>query len=141
MKEAEQEKQVAIHEIGHAAVAKSLGGEVCKICIIPEGNALGYTSISFSGFGAEEALIGMMASLCGGFVAEERSGHHDHSGCGSDMLKLDYLANIASRILHDGKSAAEHFKSRAFSIARSVMPSFADLESRALHLQREKILV
>src|SRR3990172_6772723 len=125
MEREEQFLAVPCHESGHALVAKALEGEVLKQTVVPEGDCLGYVLVSFERFPLHEKISRMMATLAGGFVAEEKIGKRDHSGCGSDMDKLDFLASYASRFLYCGQVSAEHLKSRAFTLASQVLSSLS----------------
>lgn len=132
--------ETAVHEEGHAIVASDLAGAVSKRTIIPEGNALGLTVADFSNFPLAEGVRRMMATACGGWVAEELVGKTDHRGTGSDMATLDYLANYASRFIYQGKLSAGDLKSEAFSLARSILNTNR-LLYRASRLYRERVIV
>lgn len=136
-----EENEVATHEEGHTIVAESLGGVVSKKTIVPEGGARGYCLISFNNGSIEDRVMGMMASLCGGVVAEEKIGKDDHGGTGSDMAKLDHLGNLLSRYIYQGKVKKEYFINKAFSLARACLSDVNTLSDRAFYLQQERVLV
>lgn len=133
--------EVAAHEMGHADVAKKLGGLISKITIIPKGETLGYVIASFEHFPFHEKIHRMMAVLAAGYVAEERIGKSDHRGTGSDMAKLENLATIASRIIYLGRVSTGSLVSEAFSRARNLMPGYYELCQRAKELELKGTIV
>ncbi len=140
----EKEKEpgfVAYHEIGHAVVAKRVGADVTKVTIKPEGNAAGHTKISLWRFSGEELVLKMMAILVAGGVALEKAGFSNPwEGAGSDLARLDHLADYASKFITAGKTSAEHFKAKAFAKARSYMPSASHLFHRASLLEQKQTI-
>ncbi len=132
---------VAAHEVNHCFVGKATGAIVHKETVIPEGKTAGYVMLSFSHLSLRERLEGMMAACVAGYVAEERIGHSDHSGCGSDLVQLDRLAQKAAICLGNGCLSAEYFKQQAFQKARSLTPSLDILISHAEHLAKVGTIV
>ncbi|MCL5784888.1 MAG: hypothetical protein M1142_06075 [Patescibacteria group bacterium] len=89
--------ETAQHESGHSIVARALNGIVSKETVAREGNILGYVQVSFDHFPLHEKLTRTMATLAGGWMAEKMIGKGNHQGCGSDMAKLNFLADYVSR--------------------------------------------
>lgn len=131
----------AHHESGHSIVARSLNGSVSKETVVRKGNILGYVQISFEHFPFREKLHRTMAALAGGWVAEEKIGKSDHSGCGSDMGQLDLLADYTSKFIYSGRVSAQRLKSEAFSLARSVLSNQSHLNQKALLLYQKQTIV
>ncbi len=94
----EKEKRTtAVHEAGHALVARMTAGTdpVHKVTIIPRGRALGLTAqlpeddrYNFS----RDYMEGMMAILMGGRVAEEVVLNQMTTGAGNDIERATNLA-------------------------------------------------
>jgi len=93
-----EKRNTAIHEAGHALVARFCGVEadpVHKVTIIPRGRALGMTMQlptddrhNYS----KEFLYNTLAILLGGRVAEELVLHHITTGAGNDIERATDLA-------------------------------------------------
>lgn len=80
---------VAIHEIGHAAAATSIGGKVDVVSVVPASDgSLGRTFVH-----GDFSLMASIAVAYGGYVAEELMGIRDHRGIGGDMSYVSYLAS------------------------------------------------
>lgn len=123
----------AVHEVGHVLGTR---GTVKEVSIVPEGKSLGHTTVVFYGT-EEERLRDFAASLCCGFVAEEKMGIRDHSGTGYDMSVLQRLA-IRASILSQWVSK-ESFISEAFNRARLFLSNTSLIEHHARSLRRQLV--
>lgn len=93
---AEEKKQIAYHEAGHALVGLHIkGGDVVqKITIIPRGQAAGYTlsvpEIQELSIQKKSDLLGMVAGLLGGRASEEIVYGKDavSTGAANDLYKV-----------------------------------------------------
>ncbi len=93
-----EKKTTAVHESGHALVARFAGEEadpVHKVTIIPRGRALGVTQqlppedrLSMT----REFALNQIAILMGGRVAEEIVFNHKTTGAGNDIERATDLA-------------------------------------------------
>ncbi len=92
-----EKRTTAIHEAGHALVAKVLPGTdpVHKVTIIPRGRALGLTQqlpqedrLNIS----QEFALNQIAILMGGRIAEEITFGHKTTGAGNDIEQATHLA-------------------------------------------------
>ena len=93
-----EKKTTAVHEAGHALVARFAGEEadpVHKVTIIPRGRALGVTQqlppedrLSMT----KEFALNQIAILMGGRVAEEIVFNHKTTGAGNDIERATDLA-------------------------------------------------
>ncbi|MBC8376357.1 MAG: ATP-dependent zinc metalloprotease FtsH [FCB group bacterium] len=92
-----EKKTTAVHEAGHALVARMTAGTdpVHKVTIIPRGRALGLTAqlpvddrYNFS----KDYMEGMLAILMGGRVAEEVVLNQMTTGAGNDIERATVLA-------------------------------------------------
>lgn len=108
---------IAMHELGHATVARMRGWYVSIISVVREGNVLGYVkSIPDSNRGGIQLLKDKIALCFGGMLMEQRIGHNDHRGASSDMAQARYAANILashlggspSNYLEEGKEVAKN---------------------------------
>ncbi len=127
-----QERFTAKHEAGHEGTTLRLGGDVNETSIQRSGPVSGFTSIRFGGLNYQELAEKLMASLWGGYVAEERSGETDHRGTGSDVGKIRSIARSVSGIL--GRTQ-EDLISESYSHAVNIGPSSSELSDRADELQ------
>ena len=92
----EEKRNTAYHEAGHALVAKLTKGTdpIHKVSIIPRGRALGVTQqlpIDDRYTHTKEQLLGMLAVLFGGRVAEETALGHVTTGAGNDLERAAEL--------------------------------------------------
>lgn len=132
--------EVAIHEWGHAAVARDNGWDVEEISVVPNGNVLGVTksrprySRSF-----RELLSERIAIAAGGEAAESIYGKHDHSGAGSDRGSARFYARILAMVTGDSEGS---ILSRAMSTARRSIASFGihNLRINAWKLVQQQII-
>jgi len=93
----EEKKNTAYHESGHTLVARlTLGADpIHKVTIIPRGRALGLTMslpIDERYTYDREHLMGQLAMLLGGRVAEEITLEHMTTGAGNDLERATDLA-------------------------------------------------
>jgi cell division protease FtsH len=93
----EEKKTTAYHEAGHALVAKLTPGTdpVHKVTIIPRGRALGLTQqlpVDDRHTYPKEYLLGNLAVLMGGRVAEEIALDTLTTGAGNDIERASQLA-------------------------------------------------
>jgi len=93
----EEKKNTAYHEAGHTLVAKLTPGAdpIHKVTIIPRGRALGVTMplpIDERYTFDKENLVGQLAMLMGGRVAEELALGHMTTGAGNDLERATELA-------------------------------------------------
>ncbi|RMD57351.1 MAG: ATP-dependent metallopeptidase FtsH/Yme1/Tma family protein, partial [Nitrospirae bacterium] len=93
----EEKKNTAYHEAGHALVAKLTPGTdpIHKVSIIPRGRALGITQqlpIDDRYTLSKEHLLGILAVLLGGRIAEEIALGHTTTGAGNDLEKATMIA-------------------------------------------------
>jgi len=93
----DEKRSLAYHEAGHAVVAKLIpgGDPIHKVTIIPRGRALGLTQTlpiddrySFD----RTYLLGSLAILMGGRVAEELVLHHMTTGASNDLERATDMA-------------------------------------------------
>lgn len=92
-----ERKTTAVHEAGHALVAKLTKGAdpVHKVSIIPRGRALGLTAqlpVDDRHNYSREYIEGMLAILMGGRVAEELILNQMTTGAGNDIERATGLA-------------------------------------------------
>lgn len=92
----EEKLNTAYHEAGHALVARLTKGTdpIHKVSIIPRGRALGVTQqlpIDDRYTHSKEQLLGMIAVLFGGRVAEETALGHITTGAGNDLERATEL--------------------------------------------------
>ena len=92
-----EKRTTAIHEAGHALVARVIPGTdpVHKVTIIPRGRALGLTQqlpqedrLNIS----QEFALNQIAILMGGRIAEEITFGHKTTGAGNDIEQATHLA-------------------------------------------------
>lgn len=133
--------ETSYHEVGHSIVGKDLGATVFKESVKREGNVLGHVLLSFERFSLREKAFRMMAALAGGWVAEDLIGKSDHRGTGSDMAKLDYLADYASKFFYSNMVTAQSLKSRAFSLAHSILSYNPLFHHKAWNLYQKQVIV
>jgi cell division protease FtsH len=93
----EEKKNTAVHEAGHALVAKLTPGTdpIHKVTIIPRGRALGVTQqlpVDDRYTHSREFLMTTLAVLMGGRVAEELALHHMTTGAGNDIERATEIA-------------------------------------------------
>lgn len=114
---------VALHEEGHAAVAKSRGWGVDFKTVIPEGNTLGLTKVTpDTSKSQDELILDAIAISAGGEAAEEVCGIYDHRGCGSDRFRQRFLANLYIRLTGSIRNVSE-ILSEQRSNARGILGS------------------
>jgi cell division protease FtsH len=93
-----EKRTTAVHEAGHALVARYAGDEadpVHKVTIIPRGMALGVTMqlpIDDKHSYSRQYLEAQLAILMGGRVAEEKFMKHVTTGAGNDIERATDLA-------------------------------------------------
>jgi len=92
-----EKKTTAVHEAGHALVARLIPGAdpVHKVTIIPRGQALGITAqlpMDDRHNYSREYIEGMLAILMGGRVAEELVLNQKTTGAGNDIERATGLA-------------------------------------------------
>ncbi|MCF7921394.1 MAG: ATP-dependent zinc metalloprotease FtsH [Candidatus Marinimicrobia bacterium] len=92
-----EKKTTAVHEAGHALVARMTAGTdpVHKVTIIPRGRALGLTAqlpVDDRYNYSRDFLEGMLAILMGGRVAEEVVLNQMTTGAGNDIERASSLA-------------------------------------------------
>jgi len=146
----EKEKRTtAVHEAGHALVAKILPGTdpVHKVTIIPRGRALGLTQqlpledrLNIN----QEFALNQVAILMGGRVAEEIVFDQKTTGAGND---IEVATNLARSMVCEwgmsdlgplafGKKEGEVFLGREMSAVRS----FSEETSRAIDAEVHRIV-
>ncbi len=134
---AEQREPVAAHEEGHAIVARGLRWGVNFETVIPNGNTLGLTEVSpAAGKSQPELILDSIAISIGGQAGEELTGITDHSGCGSDIFKQNFLADLYIRLTGSIRSVGAIISEQT-SRARSYIGSFGEFN----HRQRSLSLV
>jgi cell division protease FtsH len=94
---AEERKNTAYHEAGHALVAKFIPGTdpVHKVTIIPRGMALGVTQqvpVDDRHTWSKDYIVNRLAIMFGGRVAEELVSGQMTTGAGDDLEKATDLA-------------------------------------------------
>lgn len=92
----DEKRNTAYHEAGHALVARLTEGTdpIHKVSIIPRGRALGVTQqlpIDDRYTHSRDQLLGMIAVLFGGRVAEETAIGHITTGAGNDLERATEL--------------------------------------------------
>lgn len=124
----------AVHEIGHATVARMNGWFVTAISVIPEGNTLGWTKSVPGKINSVYNFLREKIALCyGGMMAEQKAGHGDHSGCGSDMGQANYAARQLSMFY--GGSQSQYLAEGRSNANKSLnLINFSDLTNQAEHL-------
>ena len=93
----EEKKNTAYHEAGHTLVGKFIPGSdpVHKVTIIPRGYALGltqYLPLDEKHTWPREYIMGRIAIMMGGRVAEELVLHHMTTGAGNDIERATEMA-------------------------------------------------
>src|SRR3989339_742596 len=93
----EEKKNTAYHEAGHTLVGKFIPGSdpVHKVTIIPRGYALGltqYLPLDEKHTWPREYIMGKIAIMMGGRVAEELVLHHMTTGAGNDIERATEMA-------------------------------------------------
>ena len=91
----EDKKITAYHEVGHMFLSYFYKvGKVEKVSIVPRGQALGVTQISNeeSVSYSKDQLMGQLAMLLGGRVAEQIFFNHQSTGASNDIMKATGLA-------------------------------------------------
>jgi hypothetical protein len=123
-------KLTAMHELGHATVAKFRGWFVSTISVIREGNVLGYVkSIPQRTGDGVRLLKDRIALSYGGLMMEERVGHTDHSGANFDMNQARRAAIILAA--HEGGTPEDY-------MAEGRATAHEDLQSISLsHIEAE----
>ncbi len=129
----------SFHELGHAVTAKANDWYVQAISVIAEGNTLGWTKSIPSKLDSGYRLLREKIAICfGGMMAEEKLGHKDHSGCGSDMQQADHAARLL--VMHFGGSKEGYLKEGHQNAAASVKNiSFMDFDRKSDNLMKTGI--
>jgi len=150
----EKEKRTtAIHEAGHALVAKIIPGTdpVHKVTIIPRGRALGLTQqlpqedrLNIS----QEFATNQIAILMGGRIAEEITFGHKTTGAGND---IEVATNLARSMVCEwgmsdkmgplayGKKEGEVFLGREMQSVQTFSEQTAqDIDSEVAHIVRDQ---
>lgn len=109
----------SFHELGHAITAKANDWVVLAISVIAEGNTLGWTKSIPSKLDSGYRLLREKIAICfGGMMAEEKLGHKDHSGCGSDMQQAGHAARLL--VMHFGGLEQSYLQEGRKNAAASV---------------------
>lgn len=126
----------SFHELGHAVTAKANDWYVQTISVIAEGNTLGWTKSMPSKLDSGYRLLREKIAICfGGMMAEEKLGHEDHSGCGSDMQQAAHAARLL--VMHYGGTEDNYLREGRSNAAASVnIISFEELDIRSDNLMR-----
>lgn len=104
----DEERAVAYHEAGHAAVRHALGGKVDRVTIVPHGGALGVTFTApeeHTRF-TRESLSTELAVLMGGRAAEEIFTGTVSAGAASDLARASQMAFEGATMLGLGPDTA-----------------------------------
>lgn len=88
-------RHVAVHEAGHAVVAKALGFEVPTVSIKGTGNAGGWTEITISPISTRDDVERRVMVLLAGRVANVAFGAKPDSGAVSDLSEATRLLGTA----------------------------------------------
>jgi hypothetical protein len=88
-----ERENVAIHEEGHAQVARALGWTI--LVELVESSKTGQTKTSpNTSKGINQLILDAIAISAGGELAEDMCNISDHSGCGYDRGKQKFLASL-----------------------------------------------
>lgn len=151
-----EKKTTAIHEAGHALVAKFIedSDPIHKVTIVPRGRALGLTSqlpVDDRHNYSKTYLEGMLAILMGGRVAELLILDQKTTGAGNDIERATGLARkmicewgMSEKLgpLTFGKKSEEIFVGREFGMHRDFSEDMAkkiDTEVKNLIEKGEKV--
>lgn len=131
-----EREPVSQHELAHAIVARSLGWTVTSISVVPDGNTLGVTHMIPGGMKTtKEVLSDFITIALASYVGEKMCGNHDHRGCGSDLAKAKYIAEIYSH--HFGGGSPNKILSDSFSTASRLLGgSYSEIHKNSMNLSR-----
>lgn len=129
----------SFHELGHAITAGANDWNVTAISVIAEGNTLGWTKSVPSRLDSGYRLLREKIAICfGGMMAEEKLGHKDHSGCGSDIQQAGHAARLL--VMYFGGSEQSYLQEGRGNAAASVNNiSFGDFDRNSDRLMENGI--
>lgn len=137
--------KIAAHEEAHAHVVRSLGGEVIKRSVVPEGNSGGRTIFRppFQHVTSKSDVLALcifyIASAAASEYGEDMIGEHNHGGCRGDRGMIEYYSKVCE-IYTGGTYSGSYAESEGRRQSRLALCSLPlnELESRAHDLAEHK---
>jgi hypothetical protein len=128
IKERYQRFLTAVHELGHALVAKSLSWGVSMISTVPEGRVRGFTRTFPKRFGDPVSRFRERTAIALGSMAiQEKYGINPHKGTGSDEPAARVYSKYLN-ILTGGSDSESGFFRRGLSLAKSCLGGLTNTE-------------